>query len=147
MNEGSKNEVIARLERLEQENTRLKRIGLVMILAVLFQGCAGGKPPATTPAPNQSRPAKKDIPLFKIAKNRKFGLINSAGQIVVEPQFDGLDEWSEGLVSVCIGRCDFVQDVPPPPPGFKIVPKGDEGVFHTKPSKASTVSRIIKAKW
>jgi len=38
--------------------------------------------------------------LFKICVNRKHGFIDQTGKVVIEPKFDGVDDFSEGLAKI-----------------------------------------------
>ncbi|MGB2698327.1 MAG: WG repeat-containing protein, partial [Candidatus Zixiibacteriota bacterium] len=40
--------------------------------------------------------------LFRIMQNGKWGYINKQGEIIIKPQFDHTDDFSEGLAAVSI---------------------------------------------
>jgi hypothetical protein len=42
--------------------------------------------------------------LFPVVQDKKWGFIDSRGQIVIAPQFDGARDFSEGLAAVCVGK-------------------------------------------
>jgi hypothetical protein len=42
--------------------------------------------------------------LFVVSQNGKYGYIDKTGKIVINPQFDCAENFSEGLAVVCIGR-------------------------------------------
>jgi hypothetical protein len=51
---------------------------------------------------------KEEPTLFGINVNGKRGFIDQKGLVVIAPQFDSADEFSEGLAAVCVGRCDYI---------------------------------------
>jgi hypothetical protein len=49
--------------------------------------------------------------LFLIKQNGKYGYINRAGKVIIEPQFDLADEFSEGLARIGIaGNFGYIDE-------------------------------------
>jgi hypothetical protein len=63
--------------------------------------------PAATPSPNAAGSSKKEEQpartLFPILKDGKWGYINRDGKVVIPPQFDAANDFSEGLAMIRIG--------------------------------------------
>jgi len=54
--------------------------------------------------PEYVRPQEKSSDsLFKIKVNGKYGFIDKTGKIVIPPQFQGVDDFSEGLAKIYVG--------------------------------------------
>lgn len=45
--------------------------------------------------------------LFQVKVNGKYGFINKKGQIIIEPQFDGVDNFSDGLAGIYVRGEEF----------------------------------------
>ena len=54
-------------------------------------------------AQDKKQAEQKQTRLFNMIQNGKYGYIDSKGKIVVQPQFDEADEFSEGLAPIRIG--------------------------------------------
>jgi len=54
-------------------------------------------------AQNKKEVGQKQVGLFHMIQNGKYGYIDSKGKIVIQPQFDEADEFSEGLAPVRVG--------------------------------------------
>lgn len=62
-----------------------------------------GVPPQQPGAGSQS-PASETVPLFRVVKGGKAGFIDKTGKIVIPPQYDYVDAFSEGLAAVQVGK-------------------------------------------
>ena len=47
---------------------------------------------------------EKSVSLFPVVQNGKWGFIDKTGKIIINPQFDEVDFFSEGLCAVKIGN-------------------------------------------
>jgi hypothetical protein len=57
----------------------------------------------------KSSKQKEDVSLFQIVQHSKYGFIDKTGKIVVNPQFDEVSGFSEGLSGVKLsGKWGFI---------------------------------------
>ena len=56
----------------------------------------------------RSQNGKEPSTLLGINVNGKFGFVDQKGFVVIAPQFDSAEGFSEGLAAVCVGRCDYI---------------------------------------
>jgi hypothetical protein len=121
--------IVERLEKLEEQNRQLNRAGaepssnvisprqmkqlfrnLTTILAGVLLVTSCQKPSDSAGKANSvdlSHHDDRNAP-YRIRKDGKFGFIDETGSILIEPQFDLAEEFSEGLAAVCVGPCKFV---------------------------------------
>lgn len=76
---------------------------LLSLCLLLLSACNGSKPNAASIPADTQAPAKK---LLTVTIGGKRGYIDRTGKIVVNPQYDSADDFSEGLARVCVGQCD-----------------------------------------
>ena len=81
----------------------------------------------TTLSANAASSNSSDKELFPVTKDGKWGYINRVGKVVIQPQFDGGEEFAEGLANVCVGPCKFVKDNPNEPISFEQTWQGKHG--------------------
>ena len=87
--------------------------GVVVVLLLLaFATAACGTAPARTGVPNgpgDSGSAVDTAKLFPASVNGRYGYIDASGRIVVQPQFEGARDFSEGLAAVLLnGKWGFI---------------------------------------
>jgi hypothetical protein len=76
----------------------LRLFALIICLNFVSLSCSGLRNPRECLwAANKS---DASIYLFRIFKNGKFGFIDRSGKVVIEPQFDWVEDFSEGLALV-----------------------------------------------
>jgi hypothetical protein len=52
---------------------------------------------------SKSSKQKEDMSLFRVVQNGKYGFIDKTGKFVINPQFDEVSGFMEGLCSVRVG--------------------------------------------
>jgi hypothetical protein len=77
---------------------RMKRIAAFVLICL-----AASAAPFTVHAQTEKEEGRRQLGLFHIIRNGKYGYIDSKGKIVIQPQFDEADEFSEGLAPIRIG--------------------------------------------
>lgn len=78
-----------------------------VVFAVLFASLT------TLSCARLSNPLGKETPeLFPIRQNRRWGYINSKGEVVIQPQFEQVWFFSEGLAVACIenDKCGYIDN-------------------------------------
>jgi len=99
-----------RRRRLPNENLFWLDAFFIFVLSLAFVGCSHQTPSSTAANP----PASADSApiLLPVKVSGKWGYVNGSGQLVVNPQFDGADDFHEGRAVVCLGSpCDwFIPD-------------------------------------
>ncbi len=53
-----------------------------------------------------------DIPLFPIQKNGKLGYIDKIGKIIIEPQFNDVSDFSDGLAIITVSEYHYEWKLP-----------------------------------
>src|SRR5215472_13961814 len=89
----------------------LPEFSLLLLLVCLFicwnLWAAGERtvagPLAEPLAAQEQSLANQTVPLFPVVEHGRWGYIDQTGRIVIPPQFDGADPFSEGLAQVWIG--------------------------------------------
>jgi len=79
--------------------TRIASCGLAALLLFACASCFPGAPPQARP----EIPAEAQGTLYPVKVNGKWGYINRAGKVVVEPQFDAALDFQEGLGAFNVG--------------------------------------------
>lgn len=74
---------------------------LCFALVFLCVGCKGLQNDVTTVSAQEKT---ESVKLFRIIKNGKFGFIDKKGNIVIEPKFDDVQDFSEDLALVTLNR-------------------------------------------
>jgi len=78
-----------------------RSISLLLCLTVLF-GCNSAQMQEKQSNETQSEASSQSNNLFVIMVNKKYGFIDRAGKIVIEPQFEFANDFVEGLSLVGI---------------------------------------------
>lgn len=81
----------------------MKVMPLLLSCLVICSGCNRSSENAT-PAPTNTQAIPKK--LLGVIVGGKVGYIDRTGKLVINPQYDSLSEFSEGLALVCVGQCD-----------------------------------------
>ena len=75
---------------------------LLFVLCLALAGCSQNAPPTGAAT---AKPAEDSSPvLLPVKVSGKWGYVNSTGQLVINPQFDGAEEFREGRAAVCVGK-------------------------------------------
>ena len=74
---------------------------LLLSCIVVLSACNRSE---NAPTNTQATSKKK---LLLVTVGGKYGYIDRAGKLVVNPQYDSASEFTEGLAMVCVGPCDF----------------------------------------
>lgn len=83
----------------------MKFVALTIYITLASMSCAtnleSGAPSGPTREPNAR--------LFRIFEDKKFGFIDRSGKVVIEPQFEWVEDFSEGLALVSLnGTKEFI---------------------------------------
>lgn len=86
---------------------RMRNVLLVFVMLALIcgTGCNSGSPAASAPST-----APYDSPSnvrLSVTVGGKQGYIDGTGKLVINPQYDHVGPFSEGLAFVCVGECDW----------------------------------------
>jgi hypothetical protein len=87
-------------QELREMILRMRKVALLFIasLALLASVSYG-----------QEKDVEESRPLFPIKENGKWGFIHKTGKVAIEPQFDLVGIFSEGLAQVRIGaNCGYI---------------------------------------
>ena len=89
----------------------MKRFALVAVIALVAFGCNKDTSFVDngTPADIEKLIAREQAyeKLLPVKSGGKFGFIDRAGKMVVNPQFDDASRFASGRALVCLGKCDF----------------------------------------
>jgi hypothetical protein len=76
----------------------------VLLSCVLILSACNQTPEKAVPA--SANPLASSQKLFSVTVGGKQGYIDKTGKLVVNPQYDSVSDFSEGLAMVCVGPCD-----------------------------------------
>ena len=63
---------------------------------------------ASAPSTNEIRKKSSAYDgLLTVEVGGKYGFVDRTGKVVINPQFDSVSQFSEGLAVVCLGKCEF----------------------------------------
>lgn len=80
----------------------MRFLALAVCLNLLTSSCATHQ--QSSKLTIADRQAKARTRLFRILQDKKFGFMDNAGRVVIKPQFDQADDFSEGLSLIEINR-------------------------------------------
>ena len=82
--------------------TSFSHLLLSFALCLVLCGCHKSSDTTSTAIASQTPTTSKP---FKVQVDGKSGFIDKTGQIVIPPQYENVDDFSEGLALVCVGAC------------------------------------------
>lgn len=93
------------------------------VLALISTGCNSPQrePPSGSTAASMSNESPSDVRL-PVTVGKKSGFIDGTGKLVINPQYEYVEAFSEGLAMVCIGECDADHRIM----GYRIRPNSGE---------------------
>ena len=77
-----------------------KVVPVLLSCVLIFSACNQTPEKVALPANAQGKK------LFSVTVGGKQGYIDETGKLVVNPQYDSVSDFSEGLARVCVGPCD-----------------------------------------
>lgn len=76
----------------------------VLLSCVLVLSACNQSPEKAASVPASPQASSKK--LFLVTVGGKRGYIDATGKLVINPQYDSVSDFSEGLAMVCVGPCD-----------------------------------------
>jgi hypothetical protein len=86
----------SQLQGQSKTMSRKRTISFILLAIICLCGCSQEK--------KQEVAVEKSKKLFRIVQNHKWGFIDSSGNIVIGPQFDGAMDFKEGYAAVMVGH-------------------------------------------